>query len=298
MGRGDGRLSVNARKRLCNLARLRLTGRAIAGPKGGHMNPAVEQARRRFRALERNVLKLCVPAFLVVAVVTVWSSVPAGARTVRVHKPGAPTAVTATALSGGAEVSWTAPTSDGGSPVTGYTVTASRGDQTCTTTGVTTCTVTGLTNGRSYALRVRASNVAGSGRAATVWVSLLPSVSFASTVSFPYPAEQAVVTLSEATSRTVRVGYTTSDAAGVQLFWAAWAGDAASFHPSSGTVKFAPGQTSATIPFTVDPTTARACSVQSMELGLPCYPAVLVTLVNPAHALLGPTPASSLYYAP
>lgn len=262
------------------------------------MNPTGEQTYCRFLTAGRKVLKLCVPALLAVTVLTVVASAPATARTPRIHKPGAPTAVTATALDGGAGVSWTAPTSDGGSPITGYSVTASPGGQTCTTTGVTTCTVTGLANDRSYALHVRASNVAGSGRASTVRVSLLPAVSFASSVSFPYPAEQAVLTLSETTSTTVRVDYTTSDAAGAQLFWAAWAGDAGSFHPSSGTVTFAPGETTATIPFTVDPTTASGCSVQSMEFGLPCYPAVLVTLVNPRHALLGPTPASSLYDVP
>lgn len=66
---------------------------------------------------------------------------------------------------GNAWVSWTAPASDGGSPVTGYTVTASHGDQTCTTTDTTTCTVTGLTNGRQYTVKVRASNSKGEGPA-------------------------------------------------------------------------------------------------------------------------------------
>src|SRR5664280_592483 len=259
------------------------------------MNPALDQTYCRFQAVGRKVLRLCVPALLAVTALTVVASVPAAARTPTIEKPGAPTAVIATPSNDGAGVSWTAPASDGGSPITGYTVTASPGGQTCTTTGATTCTVTGLANGRSYALHVRASNIAGSGRASTVRVSLLPAVSFASPDSFTYPAEQAVVTLSETTSTTVRVDFTTSDGEGVQLFWAAWAGDAASFHPSSGTVRFAPGETTATIPFTVNPTTASGCSVQSMEVGLPCYPAVLVTLVNPEHALLGPTPASSLY---
>jgi hypothetical protein len=100
--------------------------------------------------------------------------------------------------SGSAAVSWSAPVSDGGSPITSYTVTASHGGQTCTTTGASSCTVTGLTNGRSYVIHVRASTAAGSGHAsAPVRASLLPMVSFASPVSFTYPAEPAVVNLSE-----------------------------------------------------------------------------------------------------
>ena len=47
--------------------------------------------------------------------------------------PDAPTVVTATAGNAQAQVSWTEPESDGGQPVTGYTVTASPGGQTATT---------------------------------------------------------------------------------------------------------------------------------------------------------------------
>ena len=75
--------------------------------------------------------------------------------------PGAPTAVIATAGNGEVAVSWAAPSVDGGSPVTGYTVTSTPGATTCTTTGALACTVTGLINGTSYTFTVTATNAAG-----------------------------------------------------------------------------------------------------------------------------------------
>lgn len=56
--------------------------------------------------------------------------------------PDTPTAVAAQRFVAAAVVSWTAPF-DGGSPITGYVVTASTGS-TCTTSGATSCALTGL----------------------------------------------------------------------------------------------------------------------------------------------------------
>jgi hypothetical protein len=93
-------------------------------------------------------------------------SAPYGPTTVvAATVPGAPTSVVATAGNTTAYVTWSAPASNGGSPITDYTVSSSPGGLTCTTTGVTTCTVTGLTTGTSYTFTVTATNAIGTGPA-------------------------------------------------------------------------------------------------------------------------------------
>jgi hypothetical protein len=74
--------------------------------------------------------------------------------------PGAPTGVKATAGDMSATVSFSAPASDGGSPITSYTVTASPGS--ITATGASSpIIVQGLTNGTSYKFTVTAANAIG-----------------------------------------------------------------------------------------------------------------------------------------
>jgi hypothetical protein len=77
--------------------------------------------------------------------------------------PDQPTSPTGVAGTRSVTVSWTAPAFDGGSPVTGYTVTASPGGSTCTTGGSTSCTVTGLTSLSTYTFTVSATNSVGQG---------------------------------------------------------------------------------------------------------------------------------------
>ncbi|WP_138732342.1 S8 family serine peptidase [Modestobacter excelsi] len=101
-----------------------------------------------------------------VAVVDAWGqSGPTSTVTLTpdgASPPAAPTGVTAVGGDRSATVSWTAATANG-SPVTGYTVTASPGGATATTTGATTATLTGLTNGTWYTLTVTATSAAGTG---------------------------------------------------------------------------------------------------------------------------------------
>jgi titin len=81
--------------------------------------------------------------------------------------PGAPTIGTATAGAGSASVTWTAPSSNGGSAITGYVVTPYIGTtaQTAQTfnSTATTETVTGLAAGTAYTFKVAAINAVGTG---------------------------------------------------------------------------------------------------------------------------------------
>ena len=80
--------------------------------------------------------------------------------------PGAPTIGSAIAGNGQVTVSFTSPTSDGGSPITGYVVacTPVGGGTTVTATGTASpITVTGLTNGVAYSCTASAINSVGTG---------------------------------------------------------------------------------------------------------------------------------------
>jgi predicted RNA-binding protein with TRAM domain len=95
---------------------------------------------------------------------------------------GPPSAPPSLAANGGNQqvsLSWVAPLSDGGSPVTGYNVymsssAASRGTELATVTS-TGYTVTGLTNGTKYFFRVTAVNALGEGPA-SAQVAVVPAI--------------------------------------------------------------------------------------------------------------------------
>lgn len=86
---------------------------------------------------------------------------PQSAPVVPATTPRAPTGVVAVRSSqaNAVDITWLAP-GDGGSPITGYTVTASPGGATCSTT-TSGCTVGGLTPAGTYTFSVVAANAVG-----------------------------------------------------------------------------------------------------------------------------------------
>ncbi|MER7008038.1 fibronectin type III domain-containing protein, partial [Dactylosporangium sp. NPDC000555] len=149
--------------------------------------------------------------------------------------PGAPTAVVALAGSGSATLSWIAP-AQAGAGVAGYTVTASPGGATCTTTG-TTCVVSGLNGGTSYTFTVVANGISGDSPASAPSVAVLPG---------PPGAPGAVTAVAGDTTATVTWNPPVNQGAGVDHY----------------TVTASPGGATCT-------TVANSCTVTGLANGTP-----------------------------
>jgi hypothetical protein len=98
--------------------------------------------------------------------------------------PGAPTIGSATAGDGSAFVTWTAPASDGGSPITGYSVrvldpssNAQVGALHPAAADATSLNVTGLANGTAVTLQVLAENAIGTGASSAASTAVTPATS-------------------------------------------------------------------------------------------------------------------------
>jgi Fibronectin type III domain len=90
--------------------------------------------------------------------------------------PCVPAIGTAVAGDGSATVSWTAPASNGGVALTGYTVMASPGNATVTVGGsATSAVVPGLANGTSYTFTVQANNSVGSSPPSAISNAVTPA---------------------------------------------------------------------------------------------------------------------------
>lgn len=142
--------------------------------------------------------------------------------------PGAPTGVSATAGNAQATVSFTAPPTDGGAPITSYTATAT--DETNSANGgqvasgsSSPITVTGLTNGNTYTFRVTATNRVGTGPASTPSNAVVPATVPGAPTGVSAIAGNAQATVSwtaPATNGSAITSYTVMSSGGQQCLWA------------------------------------------------------------------------------
>ena len=94
--------------------------------------------------------------------------------------PGTPAGVSAVAGNRQVNLSWTAPSSDGGAPITDYVIRYSSNNGATWTrfldavSSLTSSTVTGLKNGLTYVFKVSAVNRAGAGMPSTNSANVVP----------------------------------------------------------------------------------------------------------------------------
>ena len=97
-----------------------------------------------------------------------------GVPCITITVPGAPTGVVATAGNAFASVAFVAPTSNGGSAITGYTVTSNPGS--ISATGASSpINITGLINGTAYTFTVVATNAVGNSVPSAASLTVTPS---------------------------------------------------------------------------------------------------------------------------
>lgn len=104
----------------------------------------------------------------------VWSNIKGACVTSQTENvPGAPTATFATAGTGSAQVAFTAPASNGGSPILQYQVTSSPGNIVASGSA-SPITVNGLANGQPYTFTVTALNTVGTSAPSTASNTVTP----------------------------------------------------------------------------------------------------------------------------
>ena len=124
--------------------------------------------------------------------------------------PAAPTSVVATAGNASSLVTFVAPTDNGGSAITGYTVTSIPAGGIDSNAGSTSLThnITGLTNGTSYTFTVKAINSVGTSVASMASNLVIPTAPVATTFTFTGPSSGNVISSSANFTITPNNAYT------------------------------------------------------------------------------------------
>ena len=133
---------------------------------------------------------------------------PRPLSTLSATTPGSPTNLSGKSGNGQVTLTWQAPLSTGGSPITGYGVDYSSDGGTTWSTAIApsaggtalSYTVTGLTNGTAYVFRVAAANVNGTGSWSATSVGYTPQATV--------PGAPTGVTGSNATPTSIDVSWT------------------------------------------------------------------------------------------
>jgi hypothetical protein len=178
------------------------------------------------------------------------------------YAPGAPTIGTATNngtgrtfVSGGrADVTFTAPTDTGRSPITSYTVTSNTGGFTGTGAG-SPISVTGLTPGNSYTFTVTATNAAG-------FTSAASSASNSITAT-TIPAVPTIGTATAASSTSVSVAFTAGGTGGLSVTYNATGTPGGSGSNSASPITVSGLTTGTNYTFTVTATNSNGTSAAS-----------------------------------
>jgi uncharacterized protein (TIGR02145 family) len=168
-----------------------------------------------------------------------------GVPCVTVTVPGSPTIVNVVAGNTQATVSFTAPSSTGGSAITSYTVASTPVGGTGTGTG-SPITVNGLSNGTSYTFIVIATNAVGSSLASAASSAVTPVAACSAGAASSTPTlavNTALTNITHTTTNATGIGTALGLPAGVN---AAWSGGVITI---SGTPT-APGTFYYTIPLT------------------------------------------------